>query len=1363
MSSIHKNSRKNVLRHLLAGFMAVATSGTLPASAADWIDANSVTYTALKSINGGATAITTGGGWIVTDITPTCTDAVKMRVRLHDAWTQALWCGRGTSGTKTTFTAFYVDGVIRCDRNSNASTKGGTAPVFDGTADCTVAADYNALTFTVDGVVQSATLASGDYAVGSPLMLFGSHTKGANLAGSIAAADVGNRASYDLYYFQLYSSAGTLTHNLMPAVRDGDGEVGLFDTVTGSFYAKADNSGEFASEAKTEVTGTPARWTGLGDGISMSDGGNWEGGAAPQAGDDLDFSLAPPLAAIDADISGATFGKAWLGDGDGPTFSGALRVTSVSDRTRMHGAIGIADELSAATWTGAAGNGTFADAANWSCLDTLGNAVSAVPGPTTPITLGADVPTNGWADADFSGMTGPINLAGHSLTVPGTFFNGMTSSSRNVIANGTFEADSVADGGEVSAAPKGWNGSSSVKIIRKHTTLTYSQRKTASNYCYIPKNANITQTFTLTEDAILAISLNVVNKNTLNSNGKVSYWRSNGNLQIDGVQIVSWTDGDNTQRTITGTVSVPAGTHIIKISCTSNVGNAIDNVSLSFTPSVGTVTDTVGGGELHVNVPEGETANNAGVDLAGHLKLVKEGAGAFVSKRRTLSYDGGTEVVAGTLSTSEGWGTGTVNYRTFGALESTIAVRSGGTLLNNKSSGDFLNYGIVLDGGTLTGSVDGELVGANENLSLTVDAGGGIIDTAGNDVTVARPLLAVAGTSGGMRFMGGGSVTIASGNTYAGTTTVEIGTILHIPAANDFPNTFAVEAPADATSESLPDGIYTLAAIDGDGTLPSSILGGIVKPADITLRLSTDAKSVLCIYGNPPNTWIGGESGSLSADANWSLGFVPTSGSCVIGNGTAANLTVGGTFAPDAITFSADSAPVTISGADPVSGISAITNLSDETHVFEVPVTFAGEILVSQKAVDWSTHAQSSVRFAGGVTGTTFAVGTARYLNGAYSLSTADGWVANTQGNNDRWGFPQGSSLTVPLATDTSELAVGEGTDTTIAGGAFTAAVVRTTARLCCYNQGEYVVTNELVMTMPGEDRHLAYRKSAGAFKFEKVTLGNTGANKWFYFANSGNYYQNKNVWIGAGGLNFADGVSAGTAYACGRRADDVAYIYPWHSDYTIGTKPESTRDFVIYRATHFATDDEGGVARTVTLNGIADVRATLYVNGHGRLQVNSKGINGESDRIGNITVADSATLAYAPGADLGAGAVTVNAGATLEVAQSGTVTIAGNLTLADGANLAFNFTNSIKPPVLAIANGKTVTVNGAVTVKFPAGSVWPSGGEKVLTSCGGFDAEGVTVALADDPPEWVKSYSVNTDGNIVIVVKPRGTTMIVR
>ena len=150
----------------------------------------------------------------------------------------------------------------------------------------------------------------------------------------------------------------------------------------------------------------------------------------------------------------------------------------------------------------------------------------------------------------------------------------------------------------------------------------------------------------------------------------------------------------------------------------------------------------------------------------------------------------------------------------------------------------------------------------------------------------------------------------------------------------------------------------------------------------------------------------------------------------------------------------------------------------------------------------------------------------------------------------------------------------------------------------------------------------------------------------------------------------------------------------------------------------------------------------------------------------------DEATLAFIPSTKtIGSSDQTFyvynedsgTAGGTLEVASSGTVTLTGDLSLADGTALAFNFTDRSTPPQLALSSGKTLTASGAVTVKIPANCVRPKGGEYILTTCGGFNGEGVTVSLAAGAPKWVNGLSVNDDGNIVLDVKPWGTMIIVK
>ena len=123
----------------------------------------------------------------------------------------------------------------------------------------------------------------------------------------------------------------------------------------------------------------------------------------------------------------------------------------------------------------------------------------------------------------------------------------------------------------------------------------------------------------------------------------------------------------------------------------------------------------------------------------------------------------------------------------------------------------------------------------------------------------------------------------------------------------------------------------------------------------------------------------------------------------------------------------------------------------------------------------------------------------------------------------------------------------------------------------------------------------------------------------------------------------------------------------------------------------------------------------------------------------------------------------TVNSGATLQVAQSGTVALDGGLTLADGAVLGFNFTQKKVAPVLDLTD-KTVTVNGEVKVKVTAATgIRPiiKSNQFALTSGGKFT--GASVALAEGSADWVKDVSVDENGNIVLTLKSTGIFILVR
>jgi hypothetical protein len=717
------------------------------------------------------------------------------------------------------------------------------------------------------------------------------------------------------------------------------------------------------------------------------------------------------------------------------------------------------------------------------------------------------------------------------------------------------------------------------------------------------------------------------------------------------------------------------------------------------------------GGKLYV----GHRDDDTGACTVENNGLIRSAGGEFVFKPQssmigsgTLELAGGSPQVLGDLS----------------GLTGTVIVSNGVAI-------------------TIAGINCGGTVAVYEGSTLTVDAT--------STTKVAN-----------MEFAAGSTLNIAN---YNGSTPIEVESVT-LPPDDKVVN-------LKLNGGAFGEGIYAICRMNGvtkeDGKKFAPLTLTDTEELNVSWSVVDGNTLVLTVGEIDTNAWTGSAGdGNLSNPSNWGGGKVPESGTVTINCAAAATLTVGALFKPDVIVFPETCQDVTILGENALTGLKAITNLSGSVCTFKVPVAFADKIDVYQTAYyytdgsslgDSHEYAGGHVRFSIGVTGPGFAEGTTRRLDGAYTISATAGWVANTTDNV--WTLPgsteagtsslsiTGSSYEVPGTTDTSMLLIG-------GGGAFTTGVVRTSNRLSYRIFGEYVVTDELEVALT-QDTYIAQRQY-GTYKFEKFTLSDDGTRHNFNLANSTGKASIKYVYIGAGGINVTG--TDWTALVCGQTSSDQTHIYPWHSDYSINGKGGSTRDFIVYRATNLYTDDENGVARTVTLNGIGDVRAALTVKGSGRFQVNSDGQNGESDRKGSITVTDSATLAFASGADLGAGPVTVGVNATMEVA-SGAHTFDGGLTLNDGATLAFNFTERSVTPQIAVAEGKTLTANGAVKVKIPADSKWPTAGEKILTTCGGFTAGKVT--LVDGAPKWVRGLSVNADGNIVLDVKPMGTKVVVR
>ena len=664
---------------------------------------------------------------------------------------------------------------------------------------------------------------------------------------------------------------------------------------------------------------------------------------------------------------------------------------------------------------------------------------------------------------------------------------------------------------------------------------------------------------------------------------------------------------------------------------------------------------------------------------------------------------------------------------------------------------------------------------ARNNPTITV-SGSGTLKVNNTNNNAAQPTVTVKDTAtlafAAGASLGTGPLVLGAGTTLALASGAEpiVVSSLTLPESG----TATIQITGDAA---LADGEYAL-LLSTEG-LPAGFETkiNVVAPEGTSAarRLYTSDSGTLCLLVGDgplpdPYTWTGAASdGKMNTPGNWRGNAVPPTGAKVIIPPTAGTLdnNIEG-FAPASITFGYGDGAVTI-GGNAITGVAAITNNSAATHTINVPVAFADKILVAQGAMAWDLRSNPSIRFAGGVTGTTFADGTARYLDGAFDLSTGADWVANTTGSDKYWGLSAGSWLTLPEASDTSELVLG---DSNTAGGAFTTGVQRTSARLCCYNYGEYVVTNEFIADFPANAGHFCgYDKiSNGKFKFEKMTL--SGAyNQPFKFGNSNSNTGDtgtQRFYIGRGGLCFADGASQNLRYESGGAKNNATVrIEPWYGDYTIHTKGAANpTDFTISTVTYFGTTDENGNACTVTDEGVINSygsAAQIHFDGKGTFVANAVGT-----ATCPVTVhgGSGTTLAINPGKKLTTGSMTVNSGATLKVAESGTVTLGGDLTLNDGACLGFNFTGRRDAmPQLALASGKTLSfAEGAttnITVKITSDVGWPIGGEKVLTDCGGFTKE--IVSLSSDAPQWVDGLSVNDDGNIVLTVKKFSTMILIR
>ena len=687
--------------------------------------------------------------------------------------------------------------------------------------------------------------------------------------------------------------------------------------------------------------------------------------------------------------------------------------------------------------------------------------------------------------------------------------------------------------------------------------------------------------------------------------------------------------------------------------------------------------------------------------------------------------------IANTSKNSPTGATGTVLLKggTFATQYVAVGTGTGGSL--------------TFDGGTLQlTSSHSDAIQNSSKLAVNVGAGGGTISLASGVASTIQADISSAlasGTDGGLRIIGGGALTFTGTLSYTGATTVEAGTTI---AVNDSTSKANILANGiRVTGAPVLNTAYTVVTFDEE--LAESDLANVTcdVASSFTKAIGADGKSiVVTCTAIKPAWYIGPADGDLGTAANWSDGVVPTSGNAVISSAAAATLTSSAEFTPDAITFPADSALITINGEDAIANLLAVTNNSALHHVFNCPVSFKAN---EDADICASSGSGTYVKYLGGMTmykPKKAASNVDVYLSGQITL-TADieDWSAYV--TIDRLHLvDSGSKLTIPnsvtIKTTTPNFNLASGTTLEVQGDMSATA---SDGYFAYANAGRMLVSgivSSSATTWPG----------AGS----GTASGVLAARGFTTSAHNGIVFHPKDV-SGATLVIGSDGLGGTGNYYVQKSLSST--LKP-SADYAINAPINSAGSSYSPTLTIGTSDYfDSAVGRKVTVNGVIGTRYCLNVTGIGEVVFNSV-----STFVRGTVVSDSATLAVNDGCKPGNGAVTMNGTSTLKVAQSGTVTLGGKLTLTANAALAFNFTERATAPVLSASSA---TVSGdMVNVKVSAADgIRPKGGTHTLTS--GIDFTGKTVNLVD-PPDWVQSVDI-VDGNLVLTVKSDGLMIFVQ
>jgi autotransporter-associated beta strand protein len=405
----------------------------------------------------------------------------------------------------------------------------------------------------------------------------------------------------------------------------------------------------------------------------------------------------------------------------------------------------------------------------------------------------------------------------------------------------------------------GWNNNAATNLPKGSVTLNNTSSLSVSNNVHIAEspgsnftlNVNGTSTFSQTANAnqtTVGMSANAVGIINVNG-GTASFHRdliiggnaagASGRLNINSGTVNAATTVErwlliNTGNTSSGRIDVNGGTL-----------NLNTNTDLRFSTNAASAGTNIV--NLTAGAITGHTGNNNGIFSATSLVDMNNASNAAVNN--TFNLDGGTLTIGQVISSNNG-GTAAFNF-------------NGGTLRAAANSANFVDLGGVTQ-------------------SANVQAGGAVIDSNGNTVTIVEGLKAGTG-SGGLTKLGAGNLRLAGTNTYIGTTLVSAGTLtladlgeVNTSSGITVNGSGAKLVQSNFLTISTPITL-TQGSIDGNGTVSSlTVANNVANTLDagaggnatlIAQNLTFQGAATVNITATGSNTVRGFEAGNLTTNA----------------------------------------------------------------------------------------------------------------------------------------------------------------------------------------------------------------------------------------------------------------------------------------------------------------------------------------------------------------------------------------------------------------------------------------------------------------------------------------------------------------